>query len=99
MELAAEWCRQNIILETDCSTFVSMLSAGSGMRSFLKFIIDEAIEAGNKLPQWKIIHKRRESNSVAHELAKRTKDSAVWRFAAPVCVEQIIARECNHFSE
>jgi hypothetical protein len=23
----------------------------------------------------------------------------VWRFAAPVCVEQIIARECNHFSE
>jgi ribonuclease HI len=100
MDLAAKWCRQNIILETDCSTVASMLSVGSGMRSCLKFTIDEAIEAGSKLPQWKIIHMRRESNSVSHELAqlaKRTKDSAVWRFAAPVCVEQIIARECNLF--
>jgi hypothetical protein len=71
MDLAAKWFRQNIILETDCSIVASMLSAGSGMRSCLKFIIDEAIEARSKLPQWKIIHKRRESNSVAHELKER----------------------------
>ncbi|KAF8776631.1 hypothetical protein HU200_003355 [Digitaria exilis] len=51
---------------------------------------------------WKVVHKRRESNRVAHELAqlaKRTKHSAVWRFAIPVCVEHLIAQDCNCVSE
>jgi hypothetical protein len=60
------------------------------------------MEAGDRLPAWEVTHSRRESNGVAHELAqlaKRTKHSAVWRFAAPVCVEQLIARDSNQLSE
>jgi hypothetical protein len=93
---------QGVILETDCGPIAAMLEAKSAQRSYLKFIVDEAIEAGSNLTQWQIVHKRRESNVAAHELAqlaKRTKHSAVWRFAAPVCVEPIVARECNCVSE
>jgi hypothetical protein len=64
-----------------------MLSRRSGERSAISFIIDEAIEAGDKLPRWMAIHKRRENNSAAHELAqlaKRSRHSAVWHFAARV---------------
>jgi ribonuclease HI len=100
--LAAKWCRQCAILETDCASVAAMLAAESGLRSGLKFVIDEALEAGRSLPRWRVVHRKRESNGVAHELAqlaKRTKLDAVWHFAAPVCVEQLIARECNHVSE
>ena len=48
------------------------------------------------------VHVRRERNRAAHELAqlaKRTTHFAVWRFTAPICVEQIIAQECNFISE
>jgi ribonuclease HI len=100
--LLATKFNQGVILETDCGPIAAMLEAKSAQRSYLKFIVDEAIEAGSNLTQWQIVHKRRESNVAAHELAqlaKRTKHSAVWRFAAPVCVEPIVARECNCVSE
>jgi ribonuclease HI len=100
--LAAKWCRQCAILEIDCASVAAMLAAESGLRSGIKFVIDEALEVGRSLPRWKVIHKKRESNGVAHELAhlaKRTKLEVVWHFAAPVCVEQLIAWECNHVSE
>jgi ribonuclease HI len=100
--LAAEWCPQKAVLVTDCSSVATMLASKNGGRSPLKFIIDETIETGHRLSAWTVIHKRRESNRVAHELAqlaKRTRHSAVWQFAAPLCVEQIIARECNQISE
>ena len=52
--------------------------------------------------EWTVVHTRRESNGVAHELAqlaKRNRHSAVWRFVAPVCVEHLVAHECNSLSE
>lgn len=88
LQLAATWCMQNAVLETDCSTIATMLAGKNGERGSLKFIIDEAIAAGDWLPKWTVVYKRRESNRVAHELAqlaKRTRHSAVWHFAAPVC--------------
>lgn len=100
--LAADWCPQMAVLETDNCTIASMMTTRSGERSSLKFIIDEAVTAGNRLPEWTIVHKGRESNRVAHELAqlaKRNRHSAVWHYTAPVCVEQIIARECKQFYE
>uniref|UniRef100_K3ZD33 RNase H type-1 domain-containing protein n=1 Tax=Setaria italica TaxID=4555 RepID=K3ZD33_SETIT len=80
--LAAEWCDQKAILESDCSIVAGMLAKRDGGRSNLKFILEEAMAAGGRLPAWKI-------------LAERTKHSAVWRFMTPMCVEQIIARDCN----
>jgi hypothetical protein len=46
-----------------------MLARKCGDRSSLKFIIDEALAAGDRLAEWTVVYKRRESNSVAHELA------------------------------
>ncbi|OEL23865.1 hypothetical protein BAE44_0015116, partial [Dichanthelium oligosanthes] len=54
---------------------------------------------GNRLPAWKVEHSKKEQNSAAHELAqlaKRTKHSAVWRLRCPMCIEQIVAQECNN---
>lgn len=47
-------------------------------------------------------HVKREQNSVGHEhaqLAKRTKHVVVWPLHVPVCVEPLIAQECNLVSE
>jgi ribonuclease HI len=65
--IAADWCPQSVILETDYSTVTSMLAARDGGRTMLKFIIDETVKAGDQLPRWTVVHKRRESNCVAHE--------------------------------
>lgn len=37
-------CHQCVILETDCEPIAAMLASGTGMRSYLKFIIDEALD-------------------------------------------------------
>lgn len=66
-----------------CSLLVSFLAKGAGLRPQVKFILDELSEAGNRLPEWKVVHTKREQNCVAHELAQlveRSKHSAVWRF-------------------
>nr|TKV94619.1 hypothetical protein SEVIR_9G307200v2 [Setaria viridis] len=45
---------------------------------------------------------RREQNGAAHELAqlaKHTRHAVVWHMRCPVCIEQVIAQECNSFSE
>jgi ribonuclease HI len=100
--LAADQRIQRAVLETDSSSIAAMLVRKGGDRSPLKFIVDEAREAGDSLAEWTVVYKRRESNSVAHELAqlaKRSRESAVWQLAVPACVEQIIARECTCVSE
>jgi ribonuclease HI len=102
IHLAADWCPGSMLLVTDCSPVAAMLSSSTGNRSSHKFLIDEIVEVGHRLPRWTVVHKRRDCNSAAHELAqlaKRTRHSAVWHYAAPACVEQIIARECNTLSE
>ena len=81
---------------------VTALSRHDSQRSRLHFIIDEARKTGEELTEWTVVHTRRESNGVAHELAqlaKRNRHSVVWRFIAPVCVEHLVARECNELSE
>ncbi|CAL5077271.1 unnamed protein product [Urochloa decumbens] len=100
--LAAERFHHRAMLETDCSTVAIALRHRDDRRSNLKFILEEAIEAGARLPEWTAVHTRRECNSAAHELAqlaRRTKHSSVWQSAMPVCIEQIIARDCNQLPE
>ena len=102
LKLALDWCPTRVVLATDCVTLVPLLQKQGGSRSRLKFIVDEAKLAGEGLLEWIVIHTKRESNWVAHELAqlaKRTRHSAVWRFAAPACVEQYIAQDCTNVSE
>jgi ribonuclease HI len=102
LTLAAAQRIQRAVLETDSSSIAAMLARKGGDGSPLKFIVDEALEAGDSLAEWAVVYKRRESNSVAHELAqlaKLSRESAVWQLAEPACVEQIIARECTCVSE
>jgi hypothetical protein len=76
------------------ASMVTALKAQGAHRSRLKFIMDEARAAGEGLMDWTVVHKRRESNGVAYELAqlaKRNRHSAVWRFVAPVFIEQLRA--------
>jgi hypothetical protein len=59
---------------------VKALTTQGVQRSRLKFIIDEAREAGDGLSDWTDVHTRRENNGVAHELAqlaKRNRHSAM----------------------
>ena len=73
---------------------VGVLKRRERIRAQLGFLMEEVLERGDKLPEWKIIHTKRERNGVAHELAqlaRRTRHSVVWRFAAPTWVEHIIA--------
>jgi hypothetical protein len=98
LTLVADRGMHKVVLETDCSSTATVLARKRGDRSPLKFIIDEALAAGDRLSEWTVVYKIRESSSVAHKLAqleKRSRESAVWQFAAPVCVEQIIARGCT----
>jgi len=102
LKLALDWCSARAVLASDCATLVAVLQDQGELCSRLKLIIDEVKLAGDDLPEWTVIHTKRESNRVAHELAqlaKRTRHSAVWRFAAPTCVEQYIAQDCMNFSE
>lgn len=62
LKLAQEWCPVRAVLETDCVSLVAPLNKNEGQRSRLKFIMDEARSAGNGLPEWTLVHTRRESN-------------------------------------
>ena len=59
LALAAEWCRQKVILASDCSSVVELLATRQGLWSVLKFIVDEAVQEGRRLPEWKVIHTKR----------------------------------------
>jgi hypothetical protein len=85
------WHR-GVVARSRFSSIEVMLRNKSGLRSAL--IIDEALQARYRLPEWKVIYKRRGNNRVAHELAQLARcrrHSAVWCFVAPMCVEQTIA--------
>jgi hypothetical protein len=81
---------------------VKILQEPLNKRSCLPPIIREAKEAGDELPGLVVKHLRREHNCVTHELAqlaKRTAHAVVWRGRSPVCVEQLVAQDCNEHSE
>ncbi|GJN07239.1 hypothetical protein PR202_ga25056 [Eleusine coracana subsp. coracana] len=100
--LAAEWCPEKAILECDCASVIQAFKRVENLKSRLSFLVRDGIEAGAQLPQFRLSLAKREQNKVAHELAqlaKRTRHTAVWRLRAPVCVEHLIAQECNIISE
>ncbi|RLN34987.1 hypothetical protein C2845_PM03G29800 [Panicum miliaceum] len=67
LKLPVEWCRQSLILESDCISLVSALRQEK-TRSQLGFILDEVLEWGDQLEDCKIVHTRRERNGVVHKL-------------------------------
>ena len=80
MKLAQDWCPSRAVLASDSVTLVALLQMQGGPCSRLKFIVNEAKLAGEGLPEWTVVHTKRESNWVAHELAqlaKRTRHSTV----------------------
>nr|CAB3455114.1 unnamed protein product [Digitaria exilis] len=98
VKLAAEWVPRLAILESDCLVAINFLRRPSDQRSQSVFTIKETVLASEKLPSVVFSHVKREQNRVAHELAqiaRRLSHCAVWRNRAPVCVEQLVAHDCN----
>ena len=48
--LAADWCNQHAVLATDNSAIAGILKSRELRRTQLKFILEEALEAGDSLP-------------------------------------------------
>jgi hypothetical protein len=95
--LAAELLKPTV-LESDCLAAINQLSNTQGQRSSLAFLLREAILTAHCLPEVVFKHVRREQNCVAHELAqlaRKLNHSSVWRNRVPVCVEHLVARDCN----
>jgi ribonuclease HI len=102
VKLAAQWSLLLTILESDCSTVINFLMSPDVQRSQSAFTISETRQAAEGLPSIKFKHVGREQNRVAHELAqlgRRLSHNAVWNDRGPVCVEQLVAQECNHVFE
>ena len=98
ISLAVEWTPRPAILETDCIAAANLLHRPSHQRSPSTFIVQEIAEAARSLPSFQVKHIKRKQNSVAHELAQlanRLYHSAVWRNRCPVCVEHLVAQDCN----
>ncbi|GJN10368.1 hypothetical protein PR202_ga28456 [Eleusine coracana subsp. coracana] len=102
LNMATEWVRDRVVLESDCSELVRALERKGTPRSNLCFQLDEIRRLCNRLPGVEFRAIRREQNCVAHELAqlaKRTTHTAMWRARSPCCIEQLVAQECNLCSE
>ncbi|OEL26622.1 hypothetical protein BAE44_0012361, partial [Dichanthelium oligosanthes] len=69
LRLAAEWCNEKVILETDCKSLVAILQNKEGLKSRLYFIIREVQAERSRLSVWKVERANREQNRTAHELA------------------------------
>ena len=98
LNLAAEWFRMPIVLESDCVMVIRYLKEWRTLKPACFSTIQEAVRIAKSLPDLELCHVKRERNGVANELAhlaKRLNHSAVWRNRLPRCVEQIIAHDCN----
>ena len=98
LSLADEWTVWPAIVESDCSSVIKSLNQPKTQRSTSAFTIQEALDEASRLPKVVFCHVRRELNSVAHalaQLARRLNHTAVWRYDAPFCAEQLVARDVN----
>lgn len=102
ISLEVEWAKGRAIVESDCLTLIQKLRDRGPSISELCFVLDDIWSLGDSMPEIVFQAVRRERNRVAHELAqlaKKTTHTAGWRGRAPVCVEQLIAQECNPIIE
>ncbi|OEL19319.1 hypothetical protein BAE44_0019667, partial [Dichanthelium oligosanthes] len=95
LKLVAECVRSPVILESDCASVITSLTAKQDDRSRDMHILKEIQACVHLLSE---VSKRLEVQCVAHELAqlaKRMDYSAVWRHSAPPCVSELLASNCN----
>ncbi|GJN13531.1 hypothetical protein PR202_gb00245 [Eleusine coracana subsp. coracana] len=101
LQLAVEWIRGPIVLETDCAVAARILAMRDTDRSELMYMYKRAQELIGLMQQVEVAHVKREQNSVAHELAhlaRRNRHTVVWLRQAPTCVSTLIAEDCNYFT-
>ena len=55
-----ERCKQSVITKSGCTSLVSVLKKRKRIRSQLGFLMEAALEWGDKLLEWKIVHTKRE---------------------------------------
>ncbi|OEL23485.1 hypothetical protein BAE44_0015498 [Dichanthelium oligosanthes] len=99
IRLATQWCRQPVIIESDCARVVAALQSKSMDKSTLSFVVTEGKELSQLLSKWRMSQVKREGNQVANELAllaRRTVHSAVWLGNSPACVSYLLQNDCNN---
>uniref|UniRef100_A0A0D9YAJ6 RNase H type-1 domain-containing protein n=1 Tax=Oryza glumipatula TaxID=40148 RepID=A0A0D9YAJ6_9ORYZ len=97
LRLAADWIQMPVILESDCANVVASLTSGAKNRSPLWQVFQEIKSILPLLPAFKFNRINRGANEVAHclsQLARRLKQSSVWRMCAPECVKESLAKDC-----
>jgi ribonuclease HI len=83
IRLASKWIRQSTEVESDFQLLVRRLRSNEQDRVAWSGLVEETRAVCNLLPQYQVMHVRREANGVAHELAKRAiqkKECVVMRF-------------------
>ncbi|GJN36713.1 hypothetical protein PR202_gb25602 [Eleusine coracana subsp. coracana] len=98
VNLAAEWVRDRVIVETDSSLVASMLREHSFAKSKFCFIGQDIEARTGDLPEVCFQAVRRGCNRAAHELAqlaKQTAHTAVWRSGVPQCIKHLVTQDCN----
>ena len=88
----------NIIVEGDCLHVIQVLQRTDPCNMLFGHIIDETKRMGQLLRGCRFQHVRREGNSLAHSLAKKTvltADMEVWVEALPEEVADVFQSDCS----
>ena len=88
----------NIIVEGDCLHVIQALQRTDPCNMLFGHIIDETKRMGQMLRGCRFQHVRREGNSLAHSLAKKTvltADMEVWVEALPEEVADVFQSDCS----
>jgi hypothetical protein len=94
--LAVEWIKLPILIESDCAELVKALGTGGGRWSRWVGTISEIKAVSRLLQECNYVHVRRDSNQVAHELAKlgaRGVQGRVMHFSVPSEVQSLVQKE------
>ncbi|GJN34978.1 hypothetical protein PR202_gb23697 [Eleusine coracana subsp. coracana] len=92
IQLAVEWVRKPAVVESDCWELIRLLQGDQKTWAAWSTLILEVKAACQLLPEVKYSRVKRQSNSVAHTLAKLAqikKQSAVWRLRPPPSIRSL----------
>ena len=98
LKLARELGVTRLSLETDCQEFVHLWASRGTQRSEVAGLLAEITEVNHSFLTFSLNFVSRDSNRVAHELAKQVSSACVtgeWLSEPPVCVERLLLSDCN----
>jgi ribonuclease HI len=99
--LAKQWSNAPLIVETDASEVIRLVTSTVGDRSSLSFLVEETKHLILEHPQIKLVQIKRSQNLVSHTMAsfsRSEKRSAVWLQSGPANIPTLCRGDCNLMS-